>query len=145
MLEFSIRDAELDDIERIFEIELESFVNPWRIENYTHEFKIPFSYMFVAEHQNRIIGFINLWLVNDEIHLNKIAVCDSFRKMGIAAGLISFILKKYDNIGIRKIYLEVREKNKEARIFYKKLGFNENGLRKNYYPNDNAILIEKDL
>jgi [ribosomal protein S18]-alanine N-acetyltransferase len=145
MFEYSIRDAKYDDIESIIVIELESFLNPWGIENYIHEFKIPFAYIFVAENNNNVIGFADLWFVDDEIHLNKIAVSSPYRRHGIAGGLISFILNKYDSLGIRKILLEVREKNSEARSFYKKLGFRENGFRKNYYPDDNAILIEKDI
>jgi [ribosomal protein S18]-alanine N-acetyltransferase len=145
MFDYTIRDARPEDIENIIEIELESFLNPWRIENFVHEFKIPFAYILVTEHKDKIIGYADIWIVNDEIHLNKIAVSTPNRRRGIAGSLISYIITKYDNLGIRKILLEVREKNSEARKFYKDLGFMENGFRKNYYPDDNAILIEKNL
>ncbi len=145
MPEYSIREARPDDIESIFEIELECFKNPWRFENYISEFKLHYAYITVAEHQNTIIGFTDLWLVADEIHLNKIAVCEAYRRQGVANALIDYIISKFENIGMRIIFLEVRERNIGARNFYKKLGFQENGIRKKYYSDDNAILIEKVL
>jgi len=133
----------VDDIEDIYEIELESFKNPWIFDKYVNEFRIPYSQISVAESGGRIVGFSLVWFVNDEVHLNKIAVRYRHRRNRIASSLIDHIIQIAKDAGSRVIYLEVRERNKEARAFYRKLGFTENGIRKKYYPDDNAILIEK--
>ena len=56
----------------------------------------------------------------------------------------NYLVKKHKNI-LKTIMLEVREKNTSARQFYNKLGFIEKSIRYNYYPDDNAILIEKEI
>ncbi len=141
---YSIREARLEDIEEIYEIELVSIKNPWTVDNYISEFEVDFSYFIVAEDVNKkITGFAVSWLVKDELHIHKIAVDPGHRRLGIASGLIGYYIKKFGDTGLKTIYLEVREKNKGARAFYKKLGFEENGVRHDYYPDDNAILIQK--
>mgnify|MGYP000270382361 CR=1 FL=1 len=47
--------------------------------------------------------------------------------------------------GIHLVHLEVREGNGSARRLYQRLGFLEDGLRKNYYtdPQENAVLMTK--
>ena len=44
-----------------------------------------------------------------------------------------------------KVFLEVRSKNIPARACYKSLGFSEISVRDNYYGDDDAIIMEKDL
>ena len=50
-------------------------------------------------------------------------------------------------LGMAVLYLEVRESNQPARGLYKSLGFEENGIRKNFYeqPVENAVLMSKTL
>ena len=47
--------------------------------------------------------------------------------------------------GIHIVHLEVRESNGSARRLYQRLGFKEDGFRKNYYtePVENAVLMTK--
>jgi ribosomal-protein-alanine N-acetyltransferase len=49
--------------------------------------------------------------------------------------------------GITRLMLDVRESNESARAFYKSLGFEEDGIRKNFYemPKENAVLMSKVL
>ena len=55
------------------------------------------------------------------------------------------MLKMAEMIGIHIVLLEVREGNGTARRLYERLGFKEDGLRKNYYtdPTENAVLMTK--
>jgi ribosomal-protein-alanine N-acetyltransferase len=140
--EYFIRKAREKDAENICKIESESFKNPWTIDAFLNEFRIPYSDIFVAEYNTKIIGYTVSWLVNDELHLHKIAVHADYRRIGIASALIDYLIRAFGK-SISIILLEVRQKNTEARNFYKKLGFIENGIRYNYYPDDNAVLIEK--
>ena len=50
-------------------------------------------------------------------------------------------------LGMAVLYLEVRESNTPARALYKSLGFEENGIRKNFYehPVEHAVLMSKTL
>jgi len=143
--EYSIRKADPDDIESIYEIEQDSFKNPWSMAGFYNEFDVSFSDIIVAEHEKEVIGFAILWLVRDELHLHKIAVSGAYRRRGIAKSFIDHYIRKYKENGATVIFLEVREKNIGAREFYEALGFQETGIRKDYYPDDNAVLIKKNI
>ena len=144
-LEYSVRKAGIDDIESIYEIEQVSFKNPWSMAGFYNEFDVPFSDIIIAERGKEIIGFAILWLIRDELHLHKIAVIGKYRRHGVGMSFINYYIKKYKKAGAKVIFLEVREKNTGARAFYKDLGFQETGIRKDYYPDDNAVLIKKDI
>ena len=142
--EYIIRKAEYSDIDRIYEIEEECFPHPWTIETLRKEYNVPHADILVAANTDNIIGFSVSWLVLDELHLHKIAAANEFKRKGVGTVLINSLIKKY--IGsIQTIILEVREKNNIARQFYQKLGFIEKDIRYNYYPDDNAIMIEKKI
>lgn len=47
--------------------------------------------------------------------------------------------------GIRRVLLEVRPSNAQARAFYAALGFHETGRRPRYYGDEDALLMTLDL
>ena len=118
-------------------------MSPWTVEGLVSEMASPRSHFLVAEHEGKVVGYALVWFVADEVHLLKIATADRFRRCGIATSLIEYIFNRFSQASA--ILLEVREKNAGARCFYKKLGFVENGVRNKYYPDDNAVLIEKKV
>lgn len=142
-IKYKIRAAGSADFEKIYRIESEAFRSPWSVEGLVSEIASPDSRFFVAEIEGRIAGYVLIWPVLDELHLLKIATASAYRRRGIATALIEYVSNEFKKASI--LYLEVREKNTAARNFYKKLGFVENGVRKNYYADDNAVLIEKRL
>ena len=67
------------------------------------------------------------------------------RRRGIAEKMLAELLGKMREKGAAACYLEVRSRNLPAISLYKRLGFAEIGLRRNYYPDDDAVLMRKDL
>jgi len=143
-LMYKIRHANETDLDEIFQIE-NDVSGSWNKKYFLNELNNSFSIFIVAEISNEVAGFAVAWDVRGEIQLNNIAVKKIYRKNGIASSLIDRIVMILKDKNPEKIFIEVREKNKAARLFYKKFGFFETGLRKNYYINDNAILMEKDI
>lgn len=86
-------------------------------------------------------GIIIYDYMYDRIEIEYIIVKEEYRRLGIATKLLNYVEKKYDNID--NITLEVRESNMEAINFYKKNGFIEASIRKNYYKEGNGILMIK--
>jgi len=84
-------------------------------------------------------------MVSDEIQINSIAVKKSLRKHGIGSKLLSAVIN--DNSGklFSSVFLEVRSLNTDAISFYIDNGFTKTGLRKKYYIDDDAVLMEKKL
>ncbi|MCU0822216.1 MAG: ribosomal protein S18-alanine N-acetyltransferase [Spirochaetes bacterium] len=140
-----IRPASESDINEIYNIEVKSFERPFTIENLRHEFRVKFSDFFVAEIDNRVAAYAIVWKVHDEIHLNKIAVKDENRRRGIGSAMVVHIINNVNPGYAKIIFIEVKERDTGARDFYKKLNFRETGIRKDYYFNDNAVLMEREI
>lgn len=88
-------------------------------------------------------GVIVYDYIYDRIEIEYIIVGKKYRRLGIASELLNFIEKKHSNI--KNITLEVKESNNIAINFYQKNGFKEITKRKNYYKNENGILMIKKL
>ena len=143
-IKFSIKKAEHSDIETISIIEKAS-IGLWTINQFYDELACSFSIFLVARVNEEIAAYIAAWRVTDELQINSIAVKSKFRGMGLGKSLIDEAVKFYNDNKPEKIILEVAEKNTQAILFYLKNGFIKSGLRKNFYINDNAILMEKNL
>lgn len=91
-------------------------------------------------------GFIKGVLVYQYIYnraeIDYIIVDNNYRKLGIATKLLKYLQDSYN---LDNITLEVRESNKEAINFYLKNGFKEVTRRKNYYKEEDGILMIKNL
>lgn len=90
-----------------------------------------------------IKGILIYQYMYDRIEIDYIIVDTKYRNLGIATKLLNFIETKYNNID--NITLEVRESNKSAIKFYLKNGFKEVTKRKNYYKDEDGILMIKNL
>ncbi|MCL2155418.1 MAG: ribosomal protein S18-alanine N-acetyltransferase [Leptospirales bacterium] len=140
----TIRKAQLTDIDSVLEIEQES-INSWSYDQFIQELNNKFSIFLVAESNNSIVGYAVAWRVADEIQINSISVKKSFRKQGIGCKLLAEIIKNDSDKVYSRAMLDVRSNNIEAINFYTYNGFTKNGIRKNYYNDDDAILMEKIL
>jgi len=140
-----IRDAADGDLHAIFEIENRVFAPGWTLENLRKELAASFSRVLVAEYSGKVIAFISAWMVRGEMQINRLAVLPEHRRKGVAGALLSTLVSRPVEPPLFKILLEVREKNEAARAFYRSRGFIESGLRKGYYRDDNAVLLEKEL
>lgn len=75
----------------------------------------------------------------DEAELLNIVVSPDYQRQGLASRLLQYVCDSFDET-IQSLFLEVRESNKAAFLLYDNLGFNEVGVRPNYYP---ALLSSK--
>lgn len=94
---------------------------------------------------NVLVGFVGASVTLDTSDIMKIGVNPNFRNQGIASKLFDSLKKELIKQNVKKIMLEVREKNSNAISFYAKLGFKQIATRKNYYGNDNAIILMLEI
>lgn len=137
------------DVTAVHKIEVECYTNPWTAESFRYEItQSPVSSFFVAEDAGRnILGYIGVWLIEDELHINNLAVKTGSRRQGIAAGLLEHILAYVAGRKVSIATLEVRSSNVAAISLYSRFGFRQAGLRRGYYtsPTDDAIIMTKEL
>jgi len=95
----------------------------------------------------QILGFLVVQRVDAEWELENIIVAEANRRQGVGTRLIKELAAQARAEQGSGIFLEVRESNKSARAFYKKVDFEETGLRKGYYSNppEDAILCRLRL
>jgi ribosomal-protein-alanine N-acetyltransferase len=134
--------AELD---AILAIERASFTNPWTREMYLSEFRNrDVSFLFVARNAERCpIGFCAFWRVQDELHINNLAVLPEYRRAGVASALLERVLAEGRRHKAVLITLEVRASNEAARRLYDRFGFTLAGVRPEYYsePTEDALIL----
>ena len=138
-----IRKMTLDDIEHVIAIDRVSFSLPWPERSFRFELTDnPASRCWVAEVDGKIVGMIVVWLIVDEVHVATIATHPDFRRQGIAKNLLSHALQHLSTEGAQSSFLEVRASNLAAQELYRKFGFEESGVRRRYYrDNDEDALL----
>ena len=109
----------------IAEIEKLSFHRPWSFDSIESFYYRKTSDIYVWRDRNRISGYIIAEHVLDQAELHRIAMIPFIRKMGIGTLLFHEFRRRYQEIGVDTIYLEVRESNEAAYQFYLKNGFEE--------------------
>ncbi len=133
-----IRKGTLSDIPSILKIERSSFRDSWSPCAFLSELRK--GNIFVAEMGGKVVGYIIFNKVLDEVHIENIAVDESFRNMGIGAELMNFALKKNEGANF---FLEVRPSNTKAINLYRKFGFKAVGIRKRYYGDEDALIMSR--
>ncbi|MCR5206340.1 MAG: ribosomal protein S18-alanine N-acetyltransferase [Lachnospiraceae bacterium] len=140
-----VRTATQNDIPYVHGIERVCFSDPWSLESISGFLNEKGRSVFVAENEGTIIGYGVTMQVLDECEILRVAVKNEFRKKGVGNILLGEMIAKAFESGTRLYFLEVRESNIPAIALYRKHGFIESGLRKDYYtaPVENAVLMSK--
>ena len=134
----------LTDLENIKEILISDFDDFWNYSILKDELSSTNSYYLVAKSDNEILGFAGIKYVLNDADIMNIVVKKSKRKSGIGSLLLKNIIELCKKLNVSTLFLEVNEKNLPAISLYKKFGFEEVGFRKNYYKENNAIVMKKE-
>ena len=145
MTEPFVRPIRSADLPMVMEISRRSLPRSWSEAVWREEFLSRSGLYLVLEEEGDVAGFIGVKLVADEMHVMTIAVREERRRRGFARALIGAVLADPASTRARRVYLEVRPSNTEARTLYGSLGFVETGLRPRYYRDEDALLMTLDL
>ncbi|MEH6588904.1 MAG: ribosomal protein S18-alanine N-acetyltransferase [Halioglobus sp.] len=103
----------------------------------------------VVEENTKTLGFVVYQIVVDEGSIHTIAVHPGFRRLGLASCLLEAAMKAFAQASVARVFLEVRITNEAARGLYRRAGFEDDGIRKNYYRSElgreDALLMSKFL
>ncbi len=123
------------------------FGDPSRVKSSKEE-----NYVIVRESSGSILGvsgFTPDKYATPEIYwLNWTYVDEKYRNQGLGTALLSFVIEQVKHIGARKLYLDTSsDESYEAAIrLYKRFGFEQEGLLKNYYDDgDHYIILGKQF
>lgn len=142
-----MRAARPRDLPAVSEIEEASFSAPWSVSAFRTLFQRDRVRFLVAESEDGVIGHAVLWYALDEAELANLAVAPEERGRGVAGVLVDRLIEECRAVGVRRIFLEVRESNRVALRLYRGKGFQEVGVRAAYYqnPREDARVLRYDL
>ena len=141
---YRIRTAEPRDLPRLVALEREIFPDAWTAGMLRGSLG-PAS--VVAEAGDGVVGYgLSRWGA-DEGEIVNLAVDPDHRRRGLGRELVAEMLRRLGAMGVRTVYLEVRESNAGAIAFYVDLGFRAVGRRARYYrrPVEDALVLERSV
>lgn len=142
---FNIRRMEPEDIEPVAAIEAATFSEPWSVNGFKSALERRDTIFYVAYDEDKILGYVGFYYGIDEADITNVAVAEGARGQGIGEMLIANVLMTCSMKGIGMIGLEVRAGNAPAIALYHKLGFEQVGIRKDFYskPTEDALVMTK--
>lgn len=104
---------------------------------------------WVMELSGVVAGYGIMSLVVGEAHLLNICIAPEWQRQGYGNLLLDHFMELARERGASQMFLEVRLSNAAALALYRNRGFNEVGMRKNYYPGENgredALILATEL
>ncbi len=145
-----IKLAKQSNISSLAQLDREANLTPWTREEYQESFNSPNQFIYIATHSNKIIGCLVYNIVLDEAEILQFWIIKDLQNKGYGTQFLNnFLLKIIHLYKVEKVFLEVRDSNKVALRLYQSLGFNQVGVRNNYYQVDgwqfDAIIMLKHL
>ena len=147
-MEQHIRFLGEEDLPQIMAIEEACFTHPWSEEAYRSDLtQNPVAYYLGIFEGETLLAYGGLWLVLEAGHITNVAVSPARRQEGLGRRLMLALGAWAKSQGCQTLDLEVRSSNQPALALYRALGFQEDGLRKNYYtqPQEDAVLMSWQL
>ena len=128
-------------IEDVSEIHFQVF-DGWSMKSLISDIANSATKSYVAVCGGRALAFVS-YLMTDDAEMLFVCTHPAYRHSGLATKLIKETIAAMPD-EIHRVVLEVRSKNREAISLYKKLGFVELGVRRDFYttPKDDAIVME---
>jgi len=142
-----IRSMTMDDVNAVYIVEENCFIDPWSKESIKKELKNNLARYLVAQLDDKIVGYVGVWFVVDEGHITNVAVHSDYRGKKIGDKLVKEMVELCKENNIVAMTLEVRASNTVAQNLYRKYGFKMGGIRKEYYSDnkEDAIIMWNQL
>lgn len=143
-----IRVAQRRDIGELLAIEEAQFPEPWTRGMLLDEITNTQTRRYtVAVEGKRILSYLGVMFIMDELHINTIGTVASHQGRGLASSLLDEAWANATACGITKATLEVAVSNTRAQDLYYRYGFKPVGVRKNYYDqtHEDALVLWADL
>ncbi len=145
----ALRPMVATDVPAVAAIEASVQEFPWTSGNFADGLKAGYS-GWVAHRHGNVIGFSMTLFGPDLAHLLVLAVSPEAQREGVGSALIRHCEKEARARSLPALLLEVRPSNAQALSFYRRHGFQQIAVRKEYYPatggqRENALVMRKLL
>ena len=124
------------EIPSVLSIEERNSDYPWTQLQFTTSIENSNNLCYSLSLKGKTIGYLIAMLAKDSVDILNIGIDPKFQRQGHGTALFKYLIKELGKRNIVEILLEVRVGNKSAIQFYKKQGFKEISVRKDYYMNN---------
>ena len=128
-------------IEDIFKIEQSEIIVPWSKNSLSDLIRQQNIIFRVMLKDDEVIGYYSFQKIFDEGYINNIAIKREYQSQGYCTQLFEDLIERAHKFEVNALTLEVEVKNEKAIGLYKKFGFKEEGIRKDFYLNSFDALI----
>ena len=138
-----IREINYKNSNSCYEMDLKT-IKHWSRNQWKNELEKDYITGIGIQYKKSILGICVFYKIHDEAEIRYLSVDPNYKRRGLGKKLIYHIFKECKKEKIKRIFLEVSIKNKQALSFYDYLGFETIGIRKKYYKDgSDALLKEK--
>jgi ribosomal-protein-alanine N-acetyltransferase len=132
------------DMPEVMAIERQGFEFPWSEEDFLRSLRQRNTIGMIAEHDERIVGFMIYELHKSRLHVLNFAVRAEFRRRGVGTQMLRRLTAKLSQQRRDRILLEVRETNLPAQLYFKANGFRAISLLREFYEDspEDAYLLQ---
>lgn len=123
---------QLHDVEAVHALEKRNYEYPWTPGIISDCIKSGYECMLFT-HSKALIGYYFLQIAANEAHLLNLCIDKPWQGQGYALRLLRLAMQSARQQQAIELFLEVRPSNRAAIRLYEGMGFNEIGLRPNYY------------
>jgi ribosomal-protein-alanine N-acetyltransferase len=138
----------LDDVDRVMQVERGIYEFPWTDKIFSDCIRVGY-HCWLALQQQEIIGHAVISVTAGESHMLNLSIARTYQRKGFGRQFIEFLVQEAQAKQAQTMLLEVRPSNVAAIHCYNSTGFNEIGLRKNYYPaaegREDALLFARHI
>lgn len=142
---YDIAKMTLYDLNNIKDNLISDFDDFWNYSVFKSELESDSSHYLVVKDNSKIIGFAGIKVTVPDCDIMNIVVKKDFRNQGIGSLLLKELINLSKSLNVKNLFLEVNERNTPAILLYNKFGFKKISTRKNYYKDNNAIVMKLDL
>ena len=136
------------DIPDVLAIESSAYDFPWSRVIFQDCLRVGYC-CWVVERNLDVCGYGVMSVSVAESHILNLCIHPAQQRAGLGRTLLHHLLAIARKHKAESAYLEVRPSNIPARRLYTRLGFEEVGMRRNYYParlgREDAIIMAKNL
>lgn len=137
-----------EDVASVMAIETQAYAFPWTAGIFRDCIRAGYS-CYVLDDGEEILAYVVMSVGAREAHILNICVDPARRGAGLGEILMNKMMSIARRLQASAMFLEVRPSNTAARRLYDRLGFNEVGIRNNYYPaqggREDALILAKQL
>lgn len=152
-MDITIRPMKFLDLDVVYAIEKDVHIAPWSKEIIRDCMLVGYDCRVLLANKNNttsVAGYIISRLNVNAYHILNFCIERSSQSKGYGKTLLGYVLSSLSIYPqLDSVYLEVRPSNNAAIALYKKLGFEQVGIKADYYKDtthaEDAIIFEKKL